>query len=226
MKRLLSIILWAALASAMTSCASSRYISKSSIDPETGFALIEPFTWIEYMDSDRNTTYDDSLSWTCSRIITEEIIASGLPLNQLIELNFDSNESYIDAITSIKGIQTKKAGRYPIPIELDRLLEENGQRYGIVVFAEGFSRDSKGYMKDVLLGVAITAVTMLVSFGTVAVTNIPYKSALDMYLAVIDSQENCIVYYKCRAGEDLEPTRRSNVGEMVERLVRPFRKRL
>ena len=220
MKRLIPIL---ATVLAICSCATNRYIAPDLAGNLDEVAILTPFTYVEFLDAKGEVAYDDSLSAVCAQLITNALLQSPLPTGRMIPVDLAGEDpTFRDAIASLREIDPKKAGEIPIPQELDRLLEENGQRYGVVVFANGFTRDRKDYGKKMALGLGMAILTTAISLGTVTAYSIPEKSILRTWIGILDAETDQFVFYNRRTAEDAEPTKIKHVSDQIRRLLKDF----
>ena len=118
----------------------------------------------------------------------------------------------------------RQAGEFKIPTALDELLESSGYRYGLLLFADGVSRDVGDYIGKTALGVGLAIVTAVLTMGMVSVYTYPTPAVSLMYAAVLDSQTDRIVFYNLREYEDLNTTSEKSVRRQLSRLLKDFRK--
>jgi len=118
----------------------------------------------------------------------------------------------------------KLRGDYPIPGLFDELLESKGQRYGLLIYADGMSRDTKGYAKevakDVLLGVATAVLTM----GTMSVYGTSVYCVSHIYVAILDSDTDRVVFYNSSVPRESHPLKPNSVRKQLEDVFKDFLK--
>jgi hypothetical protein len=221
MKRVLRIIaVSAAGLIALCSCATNRYIAQDIGDKLHDIAVITPFAYINYIDETGVNAYDDSLSLMCSRLFTLGLLNSSLPTGPKITIDFDNDyPEFRDAVASLKDIDPRYAGEIPIPPILDSLLEANGLQYGVVVFANGFSRSRKNYVEAMATGLGIGILTTVISMGAVTTYIVPYKGMLNTWIGIIDAENDCFVYFNRRFEKDAEPDKPLYVYNQINRLL-------
>lgn len=210
---------------ALSSCAATKYIAKTDFNSISDVAIVSPVTSIEFLDKKGNSSYDDSLSAECARLITEALGRSPLPTGSFVDIDFDSTGAACrEAVASFRNIQPKKAGETPVPHALDSLLEVNGKRYGIFVLAEGFTRDRGNYGKAVAMGLGLALVTTVATMGMATAYSVPYKSATQVWMTVVDSENDKIVFYNSQSREDSEPAKEKHIDALISRMLKDFRK--
>ena len=213
-------MIMAACIAGMTSCGTTRYISKADIANVNEAALIAPVAEISFIDREGQVYLDEALSEECRKLLTETMLYSGVPISGVIRTDGDMlSDNCLEAIHAIRSINPKKAGSAPIPEALDKLLEDNGKRYGIVLFAQGFERDAKNFRKEAVKGALLGLVTGIATLGAVTVTNVPSRNTLDTWMAVIDSESDRIVFFNHLVTET-SPTTPPQVVRHVEHLTK------
>lgn len=219
------LILFLMAVLALSSCAATKYLSENDARSINDVAIVSPLVSIGFLDKKGNSSYDDSLSTECARLITEALERSPLPTGRFVDVDFDSAATACkEAIASFKNIRPKNAGETPVPHALDSLLEANGQKQGIFVLAEGFTRDRGNYGKALAVGIGLALVTTVATMGTVTAYSVPYKSATQVWMAVVDSENDKIVFYNSQFRKDSEPAKEKHVDALISRMLKDFRK--
>ncbi len=207
-----------------SSCSASRYISKNDIREVRNAAIVSPFAYIYILEGGEYFYYDDSLSNECSRLIEEALKLSAIPTGKTIHVDLDSEDpQWRDAIASLRDVNPKQAACAPIPYLADRLLEENGQRYGILVFTNGFIREKKDYREKVALGVGLAVLTTIATGGAATAYSIPLKNSMHTWIAIIDSEKDCFVFLDNIETES-DPTKPAHVSSHIRRLLNNIEK--
>lgn len=208
---------------ALVSCAPTKYVAPDLGSTLDKVAIVTPFTYIEFLDQNNLKAYDDSLSGACAHLITEALAQSGLPTTQVIPIDFqEADAAFPDALASLRDVNPKYAGQTHVPPVLRNLLLDNGARYGVIVFANGFSRDRKGYAKAAALGVGLAVLTAVISMGTVSAYAIPVKSEMSTWIGIVDAEEDCFVFYNARYEEGAEPAIPHHVTRQIQKLLKPI----
>lgn len=73
------------------------------------------------------------------------------------------------------------------------------------------------------LGVLTSVLTAVVSMGTVTAYNYPVMYLLETRIAVLDSENDCIIYFDCTGGE-ASPLREKHVRKETRKIVKHFLK--
>ena len=100
-----------------------------------------------------------------------------------------------------------------IPETIDRFIEESGHRYGMVVYSEGYSRTGGNYALEVVKTIGIGILTGWVSA--------PYKDETHLYLMILDSDTDRIVYNRHCFGE-YNPLKGKHIEKALKRTFSDF----
>lgn len=224
----LRILLFLCLLFAAVSCASSRYLPKDLVAGIDRLAVLAPLSYVDYLAEDGNFYPDDSLSAYSQDMLVEALMTSGLPVSKFIPVEYLSlGQSFENTVASLSRLTPKQVPYLEIPPEIDRLLEANGERYGVMVFNTGFVRDIKEYRKELAKDVALTVVTTALAVligGGISTYGAPEKNISQMFAIIYDAQENRAVYYNNTAGanESRSPLDPASLRKQVDFLFKPL----
>ena len=221
MKKTLFLLVLVVLA--VSSCATARYYG--GFTPENArqdMALMGPVSSIYYLDENYNESFNDTLSIISETLITRLVDEMGVPVSGRIELNDDEKEEAFAFLRYLYERAWETLDTFPIPDLLDKALEAQGYRYGLVLVARGMTRDAKEYAKEVALNVLVdVALTVLIP-GT-AVVPIPSDSCYSQIsAAVLDSETNRIVFYNATVPKEKNPLRPGPVQKQLNKLLKDF----
>lgn len=210
----------------LSSCATSKYVSKEEIAAIDNVAIVEPFSYMEYhYENGRYKDYSDSLSKLCSEFVAEAIDEADLPFANASVIEYDhEDKSLLDAIASIRYIVPKEAAEFELPFEMDRLLEESGFRYGIFSFTNGYFIDRKTYVKRMVLGLTLGVASAILSMGTVVAYAIPYRGVINSWIAIADSESNKLVFFNSGVNTYGSQLGRKAVKRQVKYMLKPLKK--
>ena len=208
---------------AVSSCATARYYG--GFTPENArqdMALMGPVSSIYYLDENYNESFNDTLSIISETLITRLVDEMGVPVSGRIELNDDEKEEAFAFLRYLYERDWETLDTFPIPDLLDKALEAQGYRYGLVLVARGMTRDAKEYAKEVALNVLVdVALTVLIP-GT-AVVPIPSDSCYSQIsAAVLDSETDRIVFYNATVPKEKNPLRPGPVQKQLNKLLKDF----
>ena len=207
----------------VSSCATARYYG--GFTPENArqdMALMGPVSSIYYLDENYNESFNDTLSIISETLITRLVDEMGVPVSGRIELNDDEKEEAFAFLRYLYERDWETLDTFPIPDLLDKALEAQGYRYGLVLVARGMTRDAKEYAKEVALNVLVdVALTVLIP-GT-AVVPIPSDSCYSQIsAAVLDSETNRIVFHNATVPKEKNPLRPGPVQKQLNKLLKDF----
>ena len=221
MKKILILLLCAA---ALSSCATARFYSGFKPSAYGDLALLEPISHQFYLDSRDKEYYSDSLSIVSENLMAGLTPAIGVPVNALLPLDSLQREEAEAFMEYVAAHDRRLAGDFKIPTALDEVLEESGYRYGLLLFADGVSRDVGDYIGKAALGMGLGILTAILTMGMVSVYTYPTPAVSLMYAAVLDSETDRIVFYNLREYEDLNTTSEKSVRRQLSHLLKDFRK--
>ena len=220
--RLLLLLSWVLT---FSSCGAARYYASFTPEaPEGGMVVLGPSSVQYYLDGQNNESYDDSLSTVSESLIARIVEELDLPVSQRVPLDSVQRE---EAIAFMRFLITQKKelrGDFPIPGLLDELLESKGVRYGLLIYADGMSRDARGYAKDVAKDVLLGVASAIFSMGTAFVYSSSAYCVSHIYAAVLDSETDRIVFYNSSLPEESHPLKPNPVRKQLEKVLKDFLK--
>ena len=123
--------------------------------------------------------------------LTGEIILSDSAINKTLEKEF---ESLILTADKTGNISTLK-----ITPVIDRILEANNTRFGLLTVSTGFTRARGNYGKQVAKGAGLAILTLGMYYQT------PVKAYSAMYVMIVDSKDDNISFFRKSYLQDKEP---------------------
>lgn len=212
----------------LTSCGAARYMSALDSAAVSDMVLIRPYSIISYYDGNKSgNAVDDSLSVCSEELISSLLLNSAVPVERMIDLDYSDAATDVaygiaDALGYMSTASRKSIGECPIPHQVDALLESQGIRYGMLVFATGFDKTRKAYTKevatDVLVATASIALSALLG-GGVGVYGVTQKSNSDIMIAVADSETDRFVFYDRSLGQDRSPLDNVSVWKQLDSML-------
>ena len=196
---LLGILLSAA------SCASSRFASDVKASDINAMVLFQTDSYVDHIWDDGVRAFDEDETSVAAGLLVKSVLSLGLPVKGLVGMD-DSETAEMKAfMQALIPLTKKEALRMKIPALLDQRLERDGFRYGLIVVGEGMTRSAKNFRKQVFAGVAIGVITTILSLGTVTYTMEVMRHSSSIWTAVIDSQEDRIIFYGASEGREISP---------------------
>ena len=209
----------------LSSCGAARYYAGFTPGAaKEGMVVLGPSSVQYYIDKQNKEAYDDSLSTASESLIATVLEELNLPVSQRVQLDSVQKEEAVAFMRFITAQDKELRGDYPIPDLFDELLESKGERYGLLIYADGMSRDTKGFAKevakDVLLGVATAVLTM----GAMSVYGTSVSSVSHIYVAILDSETDRVVFYNSSVPQESHPLKHNPVRMQLEDIFKDFLK--
>jgi hypothetical protein len=95
--------------------------------------------------------------------------------------------------------RNKSISNLKITPTLDKILEANDTRFGLIIICTGFTRLKGNYGKEIAKGVALGILTLGMYY------QIPIKAYSTIYAMIVDSKEDNVAFYRKSFKQDLEP---------------------
>jgi len=147
---------------------------------------------------------DDSISSTSKQLLfkvlesykgqlplTGKIILSDTVINKTLEKEYEYLMLTADRTKSITNLK--------ITPTLDKILEVNETRFGLIIICTGFTRVKGNYGKEIVKGAALGILTLGMYYQT------PIKAYSNIYAMIADSREDNIAFYRKSFIQDKEP---------------------
>ena len=209
----------------LSSCGAARYYA--GFTPEAakkGMVVLGPSSVQYYIDKQNKEAYDDSLSTASESLIATIVEELNLPVTQRVQLDSVQKEEAIAFMRFITAQDKELRGDYPIPDLFDELLESKGERYGLLIYADGMSRDTKGFAKEVAKGVLLGVATAVLTMGAMSVYGTPVSSVSHIYVAILDSETDRVVFYNSSVPQESHPLKHNSVRMQLEDIFKDFLK--
>lgn len=218
------IILLAAFV--LVSCGSARYYGGANPSMIQDMILLGPVSTQYYIDRDNQELFSDSLSVVSEgtvRRLAEEMV---LPLTRTVPLDSIQKEEAVAYMRFLADLDSPGRGSAPIPILLDELLEANGHRYGLLIYANGLTRDSKGIAKSVAKDLLLGVSAVFASGGSVAAEGGAIIFASELSAAILDSETDRVVFFNNHTPADAtaHPFREKDVRRQIKAVLKDFLK--
>ena len=189
----------------LVSCTTTKFLT-SNVNPNevTDLKFLEPYSYISKISKGNRGQLDDSLSITSKQLIikvlenfkeqipiTGEIILSDTSINKTLEKEFESLILTADRSKNISNLK--------ITPTIDKILEANRVRFGLLTVGNGFTRLKGNYGKQVAKGAALGILTLGMYVQT------PIKAYSTIYVMIVDSKEDNITFFRKSYLQDKEP---------------------
>ncbi len=207
----------------LSSCGAARYYAGFTPGAaKEGMVVLGPSSVQYYIDKQNKEAYDDSLSTASESLIATVLEELNLPVTQRVQLDSVQKEEAIAFMRFITAQDKELRGDYPIPDLFDELLESKGERYGLLIYADGMSRDTKGFAKEVAKGVLLGVATAVLTMGAMSVYGTPVSSVSHIYVAILDSETDRVVFYNSSVPQESHPLKHNPVRMQLEDIFKDF----
>jgi len=209
----------------LSSCGAARYYAGFTPGAaKEGMVVLGPSSVQYYIDKQNKEAYDDSLSTASESLIATIVEELNLPVTQRVQLDSVQKEEAIAFMRFITAQDKELRGDYPIPDLFDELLESKGERYGLLIYADGMSRDPKGFAKEVAKGVLLGVATAVLTMGAMSVYGTSVSSVSHIYVAILDSETDRVVFYNSSVPQESHPLKHNPVRMQLEDIFKDFLK--
>ena len=188
-----------------SSCTASKLLT-SDVKPDevTDLHLLEPFSYISKITKGNRGQIDDSVSFISKQLIIKvledfkgqiplkgQIILSDSTVNSNLEKEIESLCLSAERLNNISNLR--------ITPTVDKILEANEVRFGLITVGTGFTRIKGNYGKEVAKGAVLGILTLGMYYQT------PVKANSTIYALIVDSKENNVSFFRKSFLQDKEP---------------------
>lgn len=224
MKATKRIFLFVFAFAALSSCGTTRYVSDISAAQAVPMVLIHPYSQLEYVQSNGDVTNDAPSSRDAEEILVQSVRIQFPEVSSVIGTDDVVNtEDIRSSLSALPYVNVKTIGSSAVPAAVRNLILENGGRYGVLVYSDGFTRDIKNYRKSVAKDVFLAVVTTVVSLGTITMIGSSYKYGSHVYLMVVDAAEDRVIYYDKSIPEEANPLSQKSINRQVAAIKKHFK---
>ncbi|HOY71663.1 MAG TPA: hypothetical protein PLX53_00875 [Tenuifilaceae bacterium] len=189
----------------LSSCTATKLLT-SNVQPTevTNLKLLEPYSYISMIKKGNRGQLDDSISSISKQLninvlksfngqipITGDIILIDSTINKDLEKECEN--------LILTAERNKNISNLKITPTLDKILEANDTRFGLIIICTGFTRLKGNYGKEIAKGAALGILTLGMYY------QIPVKAYSTIYAMIVDSKEDNVAFYRKSFKQDLEP---------------------
>ncbi len=189
----------------LSSCTATKLLT-SNVQPTevTNLKLLEPYSYISMIKKGNRGQLDDSISSISKQLninvlksfngqipITGDIILIDSTINKDLEKECEN--------LILTAERNKSISNLKITPTLDKILEANDTRFGLIIICTGFTRLKGNYGKEIAKGAALGILTLGMYYQT------PIKAYSTIYAMIVDSKEDNVAFYRKSFKHDLEP---------------------
>ena len=207
---------------ALSSCTTTKLLT-SNVQPSevTDIKLLEPYSYISMIKQGNNGQLDDSIS-SVSKELNINILRNlygQIPVTgEIILSDHDTNETLEQEVESLVQIadRSKDISYVRITPTLDKILEANEARFGLIIVCAGFTREKGNYGKEIVKGAALGLLTMGMYYQT------PIKAHSTIYAMIVDSEQDNVAFYRKSFKQDMEPLDHIVLTEQYKKIFKGY----
>ena len=210
----------------LSSCGTTSYLATGhKLDDMRNVVLFEPVSKIETIGKGQITVTNDTACLASQALLLDTFNTYETGLN--IDSTYSPASTVEEEIIK-KGIESVYAqylnstaprnfSAFVVPESLDKIIENTGNRYGMIVYHYGFSRTGANYAAQIAKGIGIAILTL----GSVY--TVPYKDRSNINVFIIDSEQDIIAWQNFDIAADYNPLKQKHINRQFKRLFKPFR---
>lgn len=187
----------------------------------TDLKLLEPYSYISMIKKGNQGELDDSISDISKQLNMDALksYTGKIPLKGEIFLtdstvNHQLEKEYEQLILTAE--KNRDITHLRITPTLDKVLESNETRFGLVVVSSGFTRVKGNYGKQVLKGAALGILTMGMYYQT------PVKAYSTVYAMIVDAQKDNVAFFRKSFLQDQEPINLNVLSKQYEDIFEKY----
>jgi hypothetical protein len=202
----------------LSSCTTTKMLT-SNVKPieVTDLKMMEPFSYISMIKKGNKSQLDDSISFMSKQLIFKVLNNYGrqLPLTGEIILSDTATTNSLEKEYELliqTADRTKNISNLKITPTLDKILEANETRFGLVIISTGFTRAKGNYGKQVAKGAALGILTLGMYY------QVPVKAYSTIYAMIVDSKDNNVAFFRKSFLQDMEPLDESGMTKQFKNI--------
>ena len=225
MRRLIHILAASIAVMTLYSCGTAGYLASGyDVDELRDVVLFEPVAKIETIGKGDITVTNDTACRASQELLLQTLKTydTGLNISEIYSPEslgeYDGIRKDIEYVYAqlINAGNAHESFNFIVPEGLDRLVEQTGNRYGMIAYQYGFSRTGSSYAAEIAKGVGLALLTL----GTVY--TIPYKDKSNIHFFIIDSEQNRIAWQNFDIGADYNPLKPKHIEKQFKRIFKQF----
>ena len=202
----------------LSSCTATKLFTSNVKPTEVkDLKLLEPFSYISMIKKGNRGQLDDSISFISKQLIfkvlenykgqlplTGEIILSDTAIKNSLEKEYE--------LLILTADRTKNITNLKITPTIDKILEANDTRFGLLIINTGFTRTKGNYGKQIAKGAALGILTLGMYYQT------PIKAYSTIYAMIVDSKEDNVAFFRKSFLQDMEPLDESVLTKQFKKI--------
>jgi hypothetical protein len=183
----------------------------------TDLKMMDPFSYIYMIKKGNKSQLDDSISFISKQLVSKvlENYKGQLPLTGEIILSDTATKNSLEKeyeLLLLTADRTKNISNLKITPNLDKVLEANETRFGLLIVSTGFTRAKGNYGKQVAKGAALGILTLGMYY------QVPVKAYSTVYAMIVDSKENNVAFFRKSFLQDMEPLDESGLTKQFKKI--------
>ena len=216
----------------LSSCSVTHQAAGVKMSSIPVFAFVQPCAYMVFYGDDGAGYYNQANTDAASQVIANVINSERFPFTDMIPADYQgSNNDIFQWARNLTGIKASQVERLRVPKTLLSLIQESGQRYGILIYSYGYTMSETAYQKERLEKAAskvidtaaekITGISGLTNPSRSYTPSDPYGN--EMACVVIDAQEQRVVYYSKQTPTFAShPRDNADVSTLLHKLLKDF----
>lgn len=206
----------------LSSCTATKLLTSNVQASEvTDLKLLEPYSYISMIKKGNRGQLDDSISAVSKQMninvikgfngqipITGDIFLTDSAINKTLEEEYENLILTADRNKNITNLR--------ITPTLDKVLEANNTRFGLIVICTGFTRIKGNYGKEIAKGAALGILTLGMYYQT------PVKAYSTIYAMIVDSKEDNVAFYRKSFKQNMEPLDQSVLANQYKKIFEGY----
>jgi len=204
------------------SCTATKPLT-SNVRPSqvTDLKLLEPFSYISMIKKGNRGQLDDSISFIANQVIYNVLKNNSgqLPLTGDIILPDTAIKNSLEKeyeFLILSADRTKNITNLKITPTIDKVLEANDTRFGLLIINTGFTRIKGNYGKEVAKGALLGVLTLGMYYQT------PIKAYSTIYAMIVDSKEDNVAFFRKSYLQDQEPLDESVLTKQIKKIFEGY----
>lgn len=221
MKKFL-ILLIASSSILFASCASSKFYSGEASDIKP-IALVRPYSYITDAVDDWATKYLDDVSKINEDIITKNVTAASVILDETIPMNYDktASSSLNSWMRNLSNVSS--AENLIVPQEIRDAVKKSGNRYAMVITDVGYLKNPKQYAAEQAIETGARILGAILT-GEVDLSSNTEECLNGVFALVFDNETGKVVWFGAQPRRyKKNPVDPKTMNEQLGKLLKPFK---
>lgn len=200
----------------ISACAGPKYLSSKKVKASeiSSLEFLRPVTSVVWVQQKNDGDFNDSLSLRAEAVIRESLfkLQDQLPTLHPVVITDTAvhNTACKEIITACRASSAYHSiNVLPLPPSVDKFLESNGKRFGILIFYSGYKRSTESYYWAKRKAGVNNMLNILTTPGFAGLPPVQithaYKSDMVLDVMIVDAFENKIIFFNESSIKDKDP---------------------